>query len=73
MNVPDGTTNILIPRYIKYPAPAYFTISYARADVASIIDNPKAAKVVCIILPVIIPRTDAIPALLPCAALLEMI
>lgn len=46
-------------------APVYLTMLKAIADFARIIDNPNAAKIVCITAPDEIPKTDTIPARLP--------
>ncbi len=61
----DFDFKAIIPRYIKYAAPAIFTILNKSADVINITERPKAAKVVCTNKPQTIPATDAIPCLYP--------
>ena len=61
----DFDFNAIIPRYIKYAAPAIFTILNKSAEVISITERPSAAKAVWTNKPHTIPATEANPCLYP--------
>ncbi len=61
----DFDFKAIIPRYIKYTAPAIFTRLNKSAEVISITERPKAAKVVWTNKPQTIPATEANPCLYP--------